>query len=146
MRTAHECPTWLLYHTDSLPDDVTLYGAPPGELVPSRAQRLAEAGARCILVPAGPDGIDIAAGFQALGTRGLTRVLVEGGAQLASALLRADLVDRLVWFHAGALAGGGGRAALEKLGVETLTDMRRFTALDAPRALGPDVMTVFGRA
>ncbi len=146
VRTAYEAPTWLLYHTDGPPDDVTLYGAPPGDLLPSRAQRLAEAGARCVPVPEGPDGIDLPAALQALGTRGLTSVLVEGGEKLASALLRADLVDRLVWFHAGAVIGGDGRPALERLGIGALADMRRFALLDTPRACGPDVMSVFGRA
>ena len=145
VRTAHEAPTWLLYHTDSIPDDVTLYGAPPGDLIPSRAQRLAEAGARCVPVPEGPDGIDLSAAMQALGTRGLTRVLVEGGEKLASALLRADLVDRLVWFHAGAVAGGDAWPAFATLGVDKLADMRRFERCDTPQSLGPDVMTTFDR-
>ena len=35
-----------------------------------------------------------------LGERGLTRLLVEGGGRLAAALLRAGLVDRLIWLHA----------------------------------------------
>jgi len=35
-------------------------------------------------------------------------VLVEGGAQLAAALLRAALVDRIAWFHAPAVMGGDG--------------------------------------
>src|SRR5581483_10336670 len=44
--------------------------------------------------------IDVAAALQALGARGLTRLLVEGGGTLAAALLAAGLVDRLVWLRA----------------------------------------------
>lgn len=143
--TAHANPTWLLYHTDSLPDDVTLYGAPPGELVPSRAQRLAEAGARCILVPAAEDGIDLPQSLRALGTRGLTRVLVEGGARLASSLLRADLVDRIVWFHAPALIGGDGTPSVQGWGVDELVRMRRFKWTGDPLPIGGDVMTSLAR-
>ncbi len=143
--TASQSPTWLLYHTDSLPEDVRLYGVPPGDLVPSRAQRLAEAGARCILVPEGQEGIDLPQAFQALGTRGLTRVLVEGGAQLASALLRADLIDRLVWFHAPGVIGGDGVPALRGLGVEELAQMVSWSPQGAPEAVGADMVSCFER-
>ena len=146
VQTAHQAPTWLLYHTDSLPDDVTLYGAPPGDLVPSRAQRLAEAGARCILVPRGPGGIDLPQAMRALGTRGLTRVLVEGGAQLASSLLRADLVDRLVWFHAAGVMGSDGLPAVQGLDVDGLAQMKRFSPTGLPVQLGADTMTQYARA
>ncbi len=144
--TAHDSPSWLLYHTDGLPDGVTLYGAPPGELVPSRAQRLAEAGARCILVPPGPGGIDLPLALGALGTRGLTRVLVEGGARLASALLRADLVDRLVWFHAAGVIGGDGLPAVQGLDVDELAQMRRFRPIGPTLMAGDDAISHFARA
>ena len=195
VQTAHNSPTWLLYHTDGLPEDVRLYGTPPGELVPSRAQRLAEAGARCILVPAdaeridpvpagaertdlvpagaeridpvpagaeridpvpagaeridpvpaGAERIDMAQALRALGTRGLTRVLVEGGAKLASALLRADLVDRLVWFHAAGVIGGDGLPAVQGLGVEALSQIKSFVPQGEPRAIGADMVRQFVR-
>lgn len=143
--TAAQSPSWILYHTDSLPNDLDLSQAKPGEVIPSRAQRLAEAGARCILVPAGEQGIDLPQAFRALGTRGLTRVLVEGGARLAASLLRADLVDRIVWFHAPGVIGADGIPALSALGVDALAAMPRFARIASPRALGADVMTLFAR-
>ena len=50
-----------------------------------------------------------------LGERGLTRLLVEGGGQLAASLLRAGLVDRLVWLHAPLLLGGDGVPSVDAL-------------------------------
>ncbi len=144
--TAHQAPVWLLYHTDGVPEDVRLYGAPPGELVPSRAQRLTEAGARCIAVPQGDGGIDLAQALQALGTRGLTRVLVEGGARLASALLRADLVDRLVWFHAPGVIGADGLPAVLEMGVEAVSQSKIFSPQGEPLAAGADAVRRFARA
>ncbi len=141
--TAHEAPAWLLYHTDSLPEGAV--AAPAGEIAPSRAQLLAEAGARCVLVPAGTAGIDPAAALQALGTRGLTRVLVEGGARLGGALLRAGLVDRIVWFHAPAVLGSDGIPALTGLDVDTLAAMPRFARMAPPRLFGADMMSVLAR-
>ena len=149
--TAHQNPSWILYHTDSLPDGTDPADYKPGEIIPSRAQRLAEAGARCILVPAaaaalaGDPGIDLAQALRALGTRGLTRILAEGGARLAAALLRADLVDRIVWFHAPGVIGADGVPALAILGVDALAAMPRFTPIQPPRAVGADVMTVLSR-
>jgi diaminohydroxyphosphoribosylaminopyrimidine deaminase/5-amino-6-(5-phosphoribosylamino)uracil reductase len=56
----------------------------------------------------------------ALAARGITRVLVEGGAELAASLLRQRLVDRLAWFRAPMLLGGDGQAAIAALGVDAL--------------------------
>ena len=55
-----------------------------------------------------------------LAERGITRVLVEGGGELAAALLRAGLVDRLAWFRAAAIMGGDGRAAIADSACTTL--------------------------
>jgi diaminohydroxyphosphoribosylaminopyrimidine deaminase/5-amino-6-(5-phosphoribosylamino)uracil reductase len=140
--SAHANPVWALYHTDSPVPDVP----PNGDKPPTRAQRLSEAGARCILVPQGHGGIDLRQALCALGSRGLTRILVEGGARLASSLLMADLVDRIVWFHAPAVLGGDALASLAPLDVEILAQMKRFVpASHGPRRLGRDVMTEFSR-
>jgi diaminohydroxyphosphoribosylaminopyrimidine deaminase/5-amino-6-(5-phosphoribosylamino)uracil reductase len=114
-------------------------------MLPSRAQLLAEAGARCVLVPAGEGGIDLAAGLKALGARGLTRLLVEGGGALAAGLLRADLVDRLVWFAAPGVIGADGKAGVAALGLDSLAQMTRFAPMAGPLAVGMDVMSEFAR-
>jgi diaminohydroxyphosphoribosylaminopyrimidine deaminase/5-amino-6-(5-phosphoribosylamino)uracil reductase len=146
VRTAHRNPSWILYHTDGLPDGVSAADARPGEILASRAQILAEAGARCIPVPPGEGGIDPEAALRALGTRGLTRVLVEGGARLAASLLRHDLVDRLVWFHAPGLIGGDGLPALDSLDIDRLAELGRFARIgDGPHAAGADMMTELAR-
>jgi diaminohydroxyphosphoribosylaminopyrimidine deaminase/5-amino-6-(5-phosphoribosylamino)uracil reductase len=145
--SAHHAPTWILYHTNSLPEGVTAQDAQPGEIQATRAQLLAEAGTRCIPVPQGETGIDLAASLSALGTRGLTRILVEGGARLAASLLRADLVDRIVWFHAPGLLGGDALPAIQSLGVQSLSAMPRFTPTgEGPRRIGQDMISEFLRA
>jgi diaminohydroxyphosphoribosylaminopyrimidine deaminase / 5-amino-6-(5-phosphoribosylamino)uracil reductase len=58
----------------------------------------------------------------ALAARGITRVLVEGGAALATSLLRQRLVDRLAWFRGPLLIGGDGHAAIGALGVDAIID------------------------
>jgi diaminohydroxyphosphoribosylaminopyrimidine deaminase/5-amino-6-(5-phosphoribosylamino)uracil reductase len=57
-----------------------------------------------------------------LARAGLTQVLVEGGGELAAALLREGLVDELHWFLSNKLLGGDGRPALGHLGIRALAD------------------------
>lgn len=78
----------------------------------------------------------------ALAARGVTRVLVEGGATIAAELVKADLVDRIVWFQAGAIIGGDGMAAVLPLGRAKLADAPRYRRVSmAP--IGADAMSVW---
>ena len=77
----------------------------------------------------------------ALGSRGLTRLLVEGGSILAGNLMRDDLVDRVAWFHAPLFLGHDAAASLTGLDVESLTDARRWRVL-FHRTWGQDGLTV----
>ncbi len=84
--------------------------------------------------------------LEALALRGITRLLVEGGATTAAHFLRAGLVDRLYLYRAPALVGGDGLAAIGPLGVDDVSrDMPRFRAV-ATRALGSDRLDVYERA
>ncbi|MGH6943817.1 MAG: RibD family protein, partial [Geminicoccaceae bacterium] len=75
-------------------------------------------------------------------SRGITRLLVEGGAQLAASLLRQRLVDRLIWFQAPRLIGGDGRAAVAELGVEALAEALRLER-ERARMLAGDACSAY---
>ncbi len=77
----------------------------------------------------------------ALADQGITRVLVEGGATLASAFLRENLVDRLYQFEAPVLIGGDGLPAVHSLAVRGLAGARRWRRLEE-RRLGADRLSV----
>ncbi len=128
--TAATVPTWFLHRAD----------ADAG-----RAKALREAGAQLIEVAGAEGGVDLAAGMQALGAAGLTRVLVEGGAQVAGGLLRAGLVDRIAWFHAPGVMGGDGWPAAQAFGTAALREMPRFRRMDS-RPVGDDMLTEFDKA
>lgn len=129
-RTARETPTWV----------VTAEGADA-----AKKKALAALGVEIVEVPAGPDGrVDAKAALAALGRRGLTRVLVEGGGTLAAALLKTDLVDRMAWFHAPAVLGGEGRPAVGALALAALAEMPRFAPV-ARTAAGADGLVTFRR-
>ncbi|MEO1331256.1 MAG: bifunctional diaminohydroxyphosphoribosylaminopyrimidine deaminase/5-amino-6-(5-phosphoribosylamino)uracil reductase RibD [Pseudomonadota bacterium] len=107
----------------------------------SKAEALAALGAQLIETPARPDGrLDLRAALLALGARGVTRVLCEGGGQMAAALLSAGLVDRLVWVAAGAAIGSEGRPAVGPLGLLRLAEAPRFR-LRRQERIGPDLLS-----
>jgi diaminohydroxyphosphoribosylaminopyrimidine deaminase/5-amino-6-(5-phosphoribosylamino)uracil reductase len=130
--TATTTPTWILTRPDADP-----------------ARIEAMRGAGVVVLTAAPIveglGVDLEAALRVLGGRGLTSVLVEGGSRLAAALLRADLVDRIAWFHAPGVMGGDGLPAAQAFGVNELTDMPRFVRR-AVRPVGDDMLTELSRA
>ena len=86
--------------------------------------------------------IDLNTALRLLGDRGLTRLLVEGGGRLAAALLRAGLVDRLVWLHAPLLLGGNGIPAIADLDLVALAEAPGFERLSS-EIVGEDGITLF---
>ncbi|MBX3502903.1 MAG: bifunctional diaminohydroxyphosphoribosylaminopyrimidine deaminase/5-amino-6-(5-phosphoribosylamino)uracil reductase RibD [Alphaproteobacteria bacterium] len=106
---------------------------------------LADAGVEIVKVPATPSGtVDLPAALAALGARGLTRVLVEGGGRLAASLVAADLVDRLAIFRAGLVIGGDGLAAVAGYGLERLELARRYTR-QSLQEIGADALETWAR-
>ena len=131
--TARDNPTWILHRPD----------APA-----ARALALSERGVVTIPVPSANPGVDLTEAMQALGNAGITRLMIEGGGLIAGAALRADLVDRLAWFHAPAIIGGDGWPAVQAFGIEALADMPRFTPTrTTPLATlnGSDTLTEYTR-
>jgi diaminohydroxyphosphoribosylaminopyrimidine deaminase/5-amino-6-(5-phosphoribosylamino)uracil reductase len=104
----------------------------------TRRRAVEAKGARVIPVPARGGRLIVGRALAALARAGLTEVLVEGGGELAAALLRTGCVDELHWFVAPRLLGADARAALGPLGVTALADA---VEIDHPRLrrVGGDV-------
>jgi diaminohydroxyphosphoribosylaminopyrimidine deaminase/5-amino-6-(5-phosphoribosylamino)uracil reductase len=83
---------------------------------------------------------DLAAVLADLHSRGAQRVFVEGGPTLASAFLRAGLVDEVVTYVAPVLLGGD-RLAVGDIGVDTIAAARRLT-VSSVQTLGDDLLIV----
>jgi diaminohydroxyphosphoribosylaminopyrimidine deaminase/5-amino-6-(5-phosphoribosylamino)uracil reductase len=79
-----------------------------------------------------------------LGRRGLTRVLIEAGAQLSGAWMRAGLVDRIAWFRASKMIGGDGIPVTDGIGIATLKDAPSFVRMSLGEA-GSDVVELYRR-
>jgi diaminohydroxyphosphoribosylaminopyrimidine deaminase / 5-amino-6-(5-phosphoribosylamino)uracil reductase len=128
-QTASEAPLWFLVRNGA-----------------DRARRDAfiALGATVIDIDASAAGIDLADGLTALAREGLTRVLVEGGGQVAASFIRADHVDRIAWFQAPAVMGGDGWPGVQGFGIEKLAMMPRFVR-ERVTSLGDDLLIEFKR-
>lgn len=110
-RTAAQIPLWLCHGPAATPE---------------RRADWTALGAELIEIPELPGGLDLAALAQALGARGLTNLLCEGGGQLAAALLTADLVDEIVCYGAGLMLGADAIPAVGPLRLDMLAAAPRF--------------------
>jgi diaminohydroxyphosphoribosylaminopyrimidine deaminase/5-amino-6-(5-phosphoribosylamino)uracil reductase len=104
-----------------------------------RRNALTKAGARVVDVAARGAHLDLRAAWAALGALGVNELLVEGGGELAAALLRAGLVDRLHVFLAPMLIGADGVPVLGVMGVARLDDAARLGGV-VWRKLGDDLL------
>jgi diaminohydroxyphosphoribosylaminopyrimidine deaminase/5-amino-6-(5-phosphoribosylamino)uracil reductase len=82
--------------------------------------------------------------LETLASRGITRVLVEGGPSVARAFLDADLIDEAVIYQGPNPAGADGLMPFVNEGLDWLTGSGHFTQIRA-RSFGPDRMTWWRR-
>ena len=130
LATAAAVPTWV----------VTTAAADSGQ-----RRALETMGVQTIEAPAESDGrLSLSAALRGLGERGITRLLVEGGSALSASLLQQDLVDRVYWFRSAAVIGGDGLPAAASLGIEQLSDAKRFARLDM-ETVDADVLETYRR-
>ncbi|MDI6023595.1 bifunctional diaminohydroxyphosphoribosylaminopyrimidine deaminase/5-amino-6-(5-phosphoribosylamino)uracil reductase RibD [Leucobacter sp. UT-8R-CII-1-4] len=77
-------------------------------------------------------GDNLADHLAELRSRGVRSVFVEGGPTIATAFLRAGLVDEVLVYVAPALLGGP-RVAISDLGIESMADIQRLSITDVTR-------------
>jgi diaminohydroxyphosphoribosylaminopyrimidine deaminase/5-amino-6-(5-phosphoribosylamino)uracil reductase len=133
VHSARETPLWVM--TSNLSE------APA-------AMKLGAAGAQVIRVAttsAPPLGLDLPAVLQALAERGITRLLVEGGARVASSFVAAGLVDEVWLLRGPEVVGADGVAALDALPLSAITQSPAF-ARRASEMLQKDTLTIYERA
>jgi riboflavin-specific deaminase-like protein len=118
----------VLASTLDVPTHARIFAAGPGTLVigaagrasPVAAARLRSVGAEVRLVAASPDGlVSLPEALETLLDLGVRRVLVEGGARVLTAFLRARLVERVSIEIAPRWLGMEGLTAIGDLGAAT---------------------------
>jgi diaminohydroxyphosphoribosylaminopyrimidine deaminase/5-amino-6-(5-phosphoribosylamino)uracil reductase len=132
VHSARETPLWLM--TSDLSE------APA-------AVKLGAAGAQVIRVAAttNPPGLNLPAVLHALSEKGITRLLVEGGAKVASSFVAADLVDEIWLLRGPEAVGADGVPALDALPLTSITQSPGFR-VRASESLNKDTLTVYERA
>jgi diaminohydroxyphosphoribosylaminopyrimidine deaminase/5-amino-6-(5-phosphoribosylamino)uracil reductase len=112
------------------------------------AMKLGAAGAQVIRVAtatAPPPGLDLPAVLQALAGKGITRLLVEGGARVASSFVTAGLVDEAWLLRGPDSVGAGGIPALDALPLSAIAQSPAFKQR-ASEMLQKDTLTIYERA
>jgi diaminohydroxyphosphoribosylaminopyrimidine deaminase/5-amino-6-(5-phosphoribosylamino)uracil reductase len=110
------------------------------------AMKLGAAGAQVMRVASTttPAGLDLPAVLRALAEKGVTKLMVEGGARVASSFVAAGLVDE-VWLLRGPEAIGDGVPALHALPLAAITQSPGFK-VRASETLQKDTLTIYERA
>jgi diaminohydroxyphosphoribosylaminopyrimidine deaminase / 5-amino-6-(5-phosphoribosylamino)uracil reductase len=109
------------------------------------AAMLGAAGAQVIRVASTSAGLDLPAILYALAERGITRLLVEGGARVASSFVAAGLVDEFWLLRGPKPVGADGVPALDALPLGAITESSAFR-VHASEDLGSDTLTVYERS
>jgi diaminohydroxyphosphoribosylaminopyrimidine deaminase / 5-amino-6-(5-phosphoribosylamino)uracil reductase len=133
VHSARQTPLWVV--TSELSD------APA-------AMKLGAAGAQVIRIapPNTPvPGLELTAVLHALSEKGITRLLVESGARVASSFVRAGLVDEFWLLRGPQPIGEDGIAALGALPLGTITQSPEFRARASDK-LENDTLTIYERA
>jgi len=102
-----------------------------------RADALKRAGAEVLVLPAAQQGIDLAALMRHLILLEVNELLVEAGATLCGAMLKANLVDELVLYYAPHVMGGAERGMFALPPLARMVDRMSFEVTDV-RAIGQD--------
>jgi diaminohydroxyphosphoribosylaminopyrimidine deaminase/5-amino-6-(5-phosphoribosylamino)uracil reductase len=128
-KTARQVPVWVFC----------------GEGVSAERERaLSDLGVTVQRVAEGEGGLDLHAVLKALGTRGVTRLMVEAGPRVSAAFLRADLVDEAFLLRSPQAIGADGIDALDGLPLSALTGSPKLKETGTDR-VGPDIHIHFER-
>jgi diaminohydroxyphosphoribosylaminopyrimidine deaminase/5-amino-6-(5-phosphoribosylamino)uracil reductase len=121
-----------------------LAGAPPTWVVGGSPSQIKNATKTIEIAPNSDLSAWLSEALVKLAAEGLTRLLVEGGATLATAFLKAGLVDRLYWFRAPTVIGGDGLPSIAPMDVDRLAQGVGLRCVGR-RALGNDVLELYER-
>jgi len=101
------------------------------------AGALQQVGAEVVVLPGSLDTVDLGELMAELGRREVNEVLVETGAVLSGAMLRAGLIDELVIYMAPVLMGDAARGLFHLPGLDAMADRLHLEISDI-RAVGKD--------
>jgi len=95
---------------------------------PPQTESLAQ-GVKSLIVGSQYQRVDLRQAMAQLVHIGIERVMIEGGAQIATAFLKAGLIDRIEWFRGPMIMGGDAKSAFGFLGLNALDECPRLERL-----------------
>lgn len=128
--TVSETPTWIVAakNASAMAEEI-----------------LRQKGCEVIRVSDKKGQLDLEKVLSALSAKGITRLMVEGGAKVAASFAAADLVDEAVLIRSEKTIGKDGIDALEGAPLTVLTKSPHLSAHTSER-LGPDTFDTYTRA
>jgi diaminohydroxyphosphoribosylaminopyrimidine deaminase / 5-amino-6-(5-phosphoribosylamino)uracil reductase len=132
VRSARATPLWVMTSDLAEAPAATMLGAAGAEVIRLETTAMPRS------------GLDLQAVLHALAGKGITRLLVEGGARVASSFVSAGLVDEFWLLRGPDNIGGDGVAALEGLPLTSLTQSPGLR-IRASEKLDQDILTVYER-
>mgnify|MGYP003299238742 FL=1 len=126
-KTIHEQPVWI-FHSNKASEE--------------RKNDWLEIGADLFECQVDNFGLSIKDIMQNLSDKGITRLLCEGGGKLAASLIRSEMIDEIVTFHAGLTIGSDGLPCIGDLGVCSLSEAKRWR-LDRTLSFGAEVLNIW---
>ena len=131
VRSARQTPLWVVASE--------LAEAPAAAILGANGAQVIRLGSRS------QGGLDLSEVVRVLAERGITRLLVEGGARVASSFVAAGLADEFWLLRGPGAIGADGVAALNALPLSAITQSPAFR-VRASESLGSDILTVYERA
>ena len=127
LETARGTPLWII----------------AGENSPAASETaLRERGAEVLRVAEKEGRLELREALKILATRGITRLMIEGGPAVASGLVEAGLIDEAVLFHSPMVIGEEGLPALEPRASKLLNQhLKRISS----EPVGPDRKETYER-
>ena len=124
----------------SEPSSGTTFIATTEKALPEKIRVLEDKGVVVLVLPDQDGRVSFKDLMIALGRRGITSLMIEGGAEVNASALRAKVVDKIIWFVAPHLMGG--KESISVLGgsaPESLKDMVSINDIRF-RKVGEDLM------
>jgi len=108
-----------------------------GQYSEHRAEIIRQTGAKVVALPGTEDSLDLARVMDYLATEEMNEVLLESGAHLAGAMLRANLLDELIIYLAPTIMGSSARALFDLPEITHMVQRYHLEIADI-RAVGGD--------
>jgi diaminohydroxyphosphoribosylaminopyrimidine deaminase/5-amino-6-(5-phosphoribosylamino)uracil reductase len=72
------------------------------------------------------------------------RILVEGGSELSTSLVKKDLIDKIYWFRASKVMGNEGIGAILNLETKKINLVKKFK-LETSKRSENDILDIYSR-